>query len=82
VILSDNATGLLSRVFQLEISGIFFVIVGSLAKLFTPEAKNKYATKGSINNTNSTSFFFIFCFEEFVTAKIKKRYAMRTFFLN
>jgi hypothetical protein len=54
-----NATGLLSNVFQELISGMFLVIVGSLAKLFTPDAKNRYATIGRINKTKRTKFFFI-----------------------
>jgi hypothetical protein len=43
------------------ISGIDLVRVGSLAKLFTPEAKKRYATMGNINRMNKTIFFFMMC---------------------
>jgi hypothetical protein len=37
---------------------MFSFKTGNLAKLFTPDAKNKYATKGSINSIVSTMYFF------------------------
>ena len=33
--------------------------MGNLPKLFTPEAKNRYATIGSIKSTTKTKIFFI-----------------------
>ena len=36
----------------------FSFSTGNFAKLFTPEAKNKYATNGSTNSMVSTIYFF------------------------
>jgi hypothetical protein len=56
--------------FQLPKSDILVVTVGSVVKLFTPEAKNRYATIGRTNKTNRTIFFFIIL--DVIYAKIKK----------
>jgi hypothetical protein len=40
-------------------SATFGVITGSFVKLFTPDAKKRYATMGKIKRTNRTIFFFI-----------------------
>ena len=38
---------------------MFCVSTGSLAKRFTPEAKNKYTTSGKTNSIARTMYFFI-----------------------
>jgi hypothetical protein len=40
-------------------SGMVGVIVGKVIKLFTPEAKKRYATIGKMNSTKRTKFFFM-----------------------
>ena len=40
-------------------SDIFSVSVGSFIKLFTPVAKKRYTTNGSMNRIIRTAFFFM-----------------------